>query len=511
MVRRRYPRLAPGAGSVNHRAPEVRLGAAALRGAALPGGGYLFAGVPFAAPPTGRLRFRSPRPAVPREGIRDAASFAPAPVQAAGFVPGIEDCAEDCLYLNIWTPGPEGGHPVVVWLYGGGFEGGSASPPHTSGEAMMRQGNLVVVTPNYRLGALGFLHLAGLDQATWAHDANVGHLDQIAALAWVRDHIAAFGGDPANVTLSGESAGAFSGAALAAIPAAAGLFHKLLLISGGASRVLPGETAADQARDVCAGLGATSPARLSMVPASEILAAQFAAIDHDIGRRNSPGGRFWGGVLDGTVMTAHPAEAIRRGALRAVPVVTCTTAHEMRVFEIRHGAAYRPSDEASLLREMAGGVGHERAHALLGFYHREYPGASLARLRTLYLSDYIYRARSAALAADQIAAGGRAWSLVFGFCSARLGPPGGAHHGLIGAYLTGPDAGRPDTVLSDPAAFGVRARLVEFVAAFARGGDPGWSEHRAGDATTLLLGPREQLIADPPPEVAGLWAGVAFT
>ena len=486
----------------------MKLGSTTLQGSALPLGGHLFAGVPFAAPPVGKLRFRSPQPAVLPASPQAADTFPPAPVQPRGFIPGIRDSAEDCLYLNVWTPDPDGRRPVVVWLYGGGFEGGSASPPQTSGEAMMRLGSLVIVTPNYRLGALGFMHMAGLDGAC-ANHSNLGHLDQIAALTWVRDHISAFGGDPANVTLAGESAGAFSGAALAAIPAAAGLFHKLLLVSGSASRVLPAATATAQARDVCDRVGAATLAELARVSCRSILAAQDRAIDHDIGRRNGPGGRFWGGVLDGTVMTAHPAEAIRRGALRAVPVLTCATADEMRLFELRHGRAYAPADEAALLREMTAGVGAERASMLLRHYRSVYPDAHLARLRTAYLTDYIYRARSAALAADQVAAGGRAWSLIFGFGSDRLGPLGGAHHGLVGAYLTGPDAG-PETAVGHPAARAVRARLVELVATFARAGDPGWDEYRAGRASTLLLAPQHQLVADPPAEVAGLWAGLAF-
>ncbi|WP_263972039.1 carboxylesterase family protein, partial [Streptomyces resistomycificus] len=217
--------------------------AGTVRGCARPGGGRLFAGIPFAEPPVGELRFRPPQPPRPWQGVRRADRFAPAPAQgASSLVPGasqessfptfptaeIRETSEDCLYLNVWTPtttAEDAVRPVIVWVYGGGYDAGSAAPPYSDGAALARQTGAVVVTANYRLGALGFLHLADLG-SQWAGSTNLALQDKMTALRWVRENIASFGGDPGNITVAGQSAGAFSIGALLAAPAAAGLFHK---------------------------------------------------------------------------------------------------------------------------------------------------------------------------------------------------------------------------------------------------------------------------------------------
>ena len=220
-------------------------------------GVLLFAGIPYAAPTGGARRFAPPEPVEPWSGERDATRFGPIAPQPGGvlggmFTMGRVDAGEDCLSLNVQTPGlDDAGRPVMVWIHGGGFTSGTGATPWYDGTALCTRGDVVVVTLNYRLGALGFLHTAGLG----GHPSSglVGILDQVAALEWVRDNIASFGGDPDQVTIFGESAGGMSVGVLLGLPAARGLFRRAIAQSGAASNVLGAEvTSAAVARVVAA-------------------------------------------------------------------------------------------------------------------------------------------------------------------------------------------------------------------------------------------------------------------
>ncbi|HEX7569568.1 MAG TPA: carboxylesterase family protein [Verrucomicrobiae bacterium] len=192
----------------------------------------VYRGIPFAAPPVGDLRWRAPLPAAKWDGVRPAAKFAPTAIQGAGSGPGM---SEDCLYLNVWTPAKSTNNhiPVLVWIYGGGFVGGSASDPTSTGEKLARKG-VVLVTIAYRVGQLGFLAHPELSAETTNHvSGNYALLDMIAGLQWVQKNIAAFGGDPNQVTIFGESAGAIAVSMLCASPQAKGLFHGAISQSGG--------------------------------------------------------------------------------------------------------------------------------------------------------------------------------------------------------------------------------------------------------------------------------------
>ena len=220
---------------------------------------YIFKGIPYAAPPVGEFRWLPPQPVKPWKGVRQAQTFGPIAPQngALSLAPEYqveEPQSEDCLYLNVWSPGADGSRrPVLVWIHGGAFNRGSGSSPMYPGTTLARRGNVVVVTLNYRLGALGFLHLKKLTGGRIPATGNEGLLDQIAALQWVRDNIAHFGGDPDNVTVFGESAGGMSIGCLLAMPQARGLFHKAILQSGSSTvksldeairltRAVPGDT-----------------------------------------------------------------------------------------------------------------------------------------------------------------------------------------------------------------------------------------------------------------------------
>ena len=226
--------------------PIVQTKSGKLRGATQDGL-TVFKGIPFAAPPVGQFRWRPPQPVASWQGVRDALEFGPDCAQAGwGSAPGTikKGSSEDCLYLNLWTPaGAKGGAqlPVMVWIHGGGFVGGSGSAPETFGDQFARQG-VVLVTINYRLGRLGFFaHPALRQEYPEEPKGNYGYMDQIAALQWVQENIASFGGDPQNVTIFGFSAGGVSVHSLLTMPAAKGLFHKAICqSSGGRDGVLTG-------------------------------------------------------------------------------------------------------------------------------------------------------------------------------------------------------------------------------------------------------------------------------
>lgn len=275
------------------------------------GGLAVFRGLPFARPPVGPLRFRPPVPPEPWSSVRDAARFGPSALQNGALVGplmslGISRTGEDCLYLNIWTPGADRGRrPVLVWIHGGAFILGSGSQMLYNGGPLARRGDVVVVTINYRLGALGFLRLRDRFGERLPATGNEGLLDQVAALEWVRDEIAAFGGDPGNVTIFGESAGAMSCATLLVMPRARGLFRRAILQSGAANYLWPRDVAARLADRMLADLAVGSPEELRAATPASLLAAQRRLFmdlmmgEHVLGTLSPAGQRVAGAVFLG--------------------------------------------------------------------------------------------------------------------------------------------------------------------------------------------------------------------
>lgn len=480
----------------------ITTAAGALQGRELPDGGVLFAGVPFAQPPVGNLRLRPPQPVRPWTGVRPAVEFSPAPAQRGTALAAARrvDLAvsEDCLYLNLCTPELAGSRPVIVWVYGGGFEVGMASPPMTDVVALARRTGAVVVAMNYRLGALGWLHLADLGGPGWTGSTNLGLQDQITALRWVRENIAAFGGDPGNVTVAGMSAGAFSICALLAAPAAAGTFHRVILSSGNTERVSPAATATAIAEDLLAKLGVSKADDLINVPLERVLEVQSTVIESDIGRRNLPGGRNWSLVLDGTVLARRPADVVRAGLAVGIPLLVSSNRDEIKLFEQLPG--FRPADEDALLADMRqAGIG--RPAQLLAAYRKRDPDADLTRLRSAFLTDAIYCAPANRLARAQAEAGGRVYRAIF---AAEPGGPGtGTSHGADLPYIFDQLDARG---FGTPANHAIRDDLLGAWRRFAETGDPGWPAYDAHAATTRLFGTPGGLITEPPDDdVTALW------
>ena len=288
---------------------------------------HVFRGVPFAAPPVGELRFRAPRPPEPWDGVREANEVGYGSMQT--FMPGLEllgawemPVNEDCLTLNIWTPGlDDAKRPVMFWIHGGGFSGGSGATPIYNGQHLASRGDVVVVTINYRLGALGFLYNQALTDADDATSGNYGMRDQVAALEWVRDHIAEFGGDPNNVTIFGESAGGMSVGVLLGAAEAEGLFHKAIPQSGAGHHSLPTDIADEVCRRYCAILEVSpdDAASLRSIPAQDMLDAQNALMAEP--ETGALTGRYlmaFSPVVEGGFLEALPINAVRNGRSKDV-------------------------------------------------------------------------------------------------------------------------------------------------------------------------------------------------
>jgi para-nitrobenzyl esterase len=301
--------------------PVVTISGGAVRGAAVPGG-LAFLGLPYAAPPTGNLRWRPPRPPAGWRGVRDATHFAPSCPQAASpFLPP-GPLSEDCLYLNVYTPtlhhGDGDGRPVLVWIHGGGLTQDSGR--NYDGTKLAADGT-VVVTINYRLGALGFLAHPALASRPGGPAGNYGLMDQQAALRWVRANISRFGGDPHNVTIAGESAGGLSVLAHLVSPGSRGLFQRAIVQSGAFAlkqQSLATAEAAGQAFAAKAGCPDQTANCLRHLPVAALVS-------------NFPGAAI-PGVVDGKVLTESVGAALASGRFARVPVLNGTNQDEERIF-----------------------------------------------------------------------------------------------------------------------------------------------------------------------------------
>ncbi len=482
-------------------------------------GVWAFRGVPYAQAPVGPLRFRPPAPAPAHRGVLDATAFGPiAPQTQSGlgaYFPGdpvAQD--EDCLVANVWTPALAPARlPVMVYVHGGAYLNGSGSGALYRGAALARRG-VVVVTFNYRLGVLGFLaHPALFDGASGGF-GNWGLLDQVALLAWVRENVAAFGGDPSNVTIFGESAGAMSIAELLAAAPAQGLCRRAVLESGAPSTAYP-DAAAPVAERIAVALGLRSLERdrLAGVPVAELLAVQeavVAQIDDGFGMPLRP-------VVDGGLIAEHPARAIARGAARGVDLLVGTNRDEFKFFSFS-ASGLGDLDEARVA-EIVGrylsqaGLGPSRLDPAAVVAH--YRSARLARgepagpreLLDAIAGDWIFRIPQLRLADAHRAHGGRVYAYLFTWESPFANGALGSCHALELPFVFG--------TLDNPlvgffAGAGDDARaLAETIqrawVGFARTGEPAtspgmfWPAYEPGRRATMLLG-RETQVADAPYE-----------
>jgi para-nitrobenzyl esterase len=478
----------------------------------------VFRGIPFAEPPVGDARFAAPRPARPWDGIRDAFAFGPPPPQDLGLVgqagaPGTPGAPEgdDWLTANVWTPEPDPAahRPVMVWIYGGAYKLGHAGSPGYDARRLAEDGDLVVVTFNYRVGMEGFAHIEGAP-------ANRGLLDQVAALEWVRDNIAAFGGDPDQVTVFGESAGAGSLAALLAMPRAAGLFHRAIaqsvpgtFFSDALARDVAGALAAEAGlRPTVADLSAVAPDRL--VAAGQTLAAKM--LQHvDRWGRAAPTVTPYSPVVDGEVLPVTPWQALASGASRDIDLIVGHNRDEFRLFSSMAGPSDRITDEraASALRMFAPGPDGERT------YRAAFPDASPGELYERVQTDWLFAMPSLHLAEAHLAGGGRSYVYELTWPAPGNGGALGACHALDLPLLFGTFDADMGVLLfagaePSPEALALSARFRASWTAFARTGDPGWPAYDTGRRLVQVLDAEPVVVPYPEETSRRLWEGHEF-
>lgn len=489
----------------------------------------VFRGVPYARPPLGALRWAPPAREAAWRGVREALAFGPSAPQRPSVLmrmlgmeggPGHD---EDCLTLCVWTParveeGLDGGRrPVLVWLHGGAFTGGGCALPVYDGGALARRGDAVVVTIQYRLGALGWLVLPELLDAGEA-GANFGLLDQIAALGWVREHAERLGGDPERVTVFGESAGAMSIGALLGAPAARGLFARAVLQSGAADNVTPRAGAERVAASFRAALGGgpRDLAALRALPAEAILGAQQRAADESW--RHVEGLAFQPVCEEGAaaaVLPRPPLAAVAGGAAAGVAVLAGTNRDEWRLFALADPKLAGLDDGAfvrRVLRAPPRGVGdpHAFARRALAGYRAARPEAPPRELWLAFQTDRVFRIPALRLLAAQRPHEPQSFAYLFTWASPALDGRLGACHALEVPFVFGRVDGPRAAPLVGAGAEARRLseRMMDAWLAFARDGDPGWPAWDDAKRATMVLGRESALAWDPDGAERRIWEPV---
>jgi para-nitrobenzyl esterase len=464
----------------------------------------IFKGIPYAAPTGGAGRFMPPQKAVPWSGVRDATRIGPRCPQppTPGLMPeeavdlDYGAMSEDCLYLNVWTAAVDTAakRPVMVWFHGGGYAVGSGGSVRYDGSNLARKRDMVVVTVNHRLNAFGFLDLSSVGGAKFADSGNVGMLDIVAALEWVHDNIANFGGDPSNVTVFGESGGGGKVSTLMAMPAAKGLFHRAIAQSGVALRGITGDAAAAATRALLNQLGidAGDLDRIQDVPFARILAA-LEAVRPPLG---------FGPVVDGRALPRHPFDPEAPAVSAEVALLLGSNLTERTFFA---DTPLDPIDDAALLGHVKRytSLGDGAAAGLIAAYRKNRPDADNTFIYQLLSADW-WMTANVITEAERKAKLGRAAAYVYHFekrtpvRDGKLKVP----HTLEIAYafdnidlstaVTG--TGRDKQDLAD--------KMSAMWAAFARTGNPSiagltWEPYSAERRAVMILDDNPRLEFDP--------------
>ena len=486
----------------------------------------VFKGIPYARPPIGKLRFQAPEPMKTWRGVRLARAYGPAAPQIGPVHRLIRTIigaagskqSQDCLHLNVWTPAVDGGRrPVLVWIHGGAFILGSGSTPLYSGRRLSARGDVVVVTLNYRLGALGFLSWQGLGGSEGGPPANLGLRDQIAALEWVRDNIENFGGDPENVTLFGESAGAMSAATLLALSRAEGLFHRVILQSGAAHNVSSPETAARVAETFVESLELRGP------PLKQIMSLSVTRIMRAQARTSARVGiedgiLAWQPCVDGDLVPEQPLRALARHGGSKVPLLIGTNRDEFKLFMALDRVRLDDRRLEERIRRLLPGCdaeGDSLADQALATYERAAgPHARDPSERwAAFQGDRVFHYPATRLADVQADQQPKTYAYLFEWAPPLVGRTLGSCHGIELPFVFGgvrTMLGRAG-LLANPGAQRLCTRIQDAWLAFARLGEPGhvdlpeWPAYSRFCRSTMSLSGECSLREDPHEKGREFW------
>ena len=470
-----------------------------------------FKGIPYAAPPLGELRWKAPQNVVPWSDVRDATSYGNMAVQAEnvfGLPPdllkiftlgGKQKLSEDCLYLNVWTSGFNGKkRPVLFWCHGGAFITGSGSSPWSDGTNLCRLDEVVVVSFNHRLGALGYLHLGDIAGSDFAEGGTAGMRDVVAALQWVRDNIAQFGGDADNVTIFGESGGGAKVSVLMALPSAKGLFHKAVIQSGPAVQMANREDGTKTARQFLEAVGLT-PERageLRVLPAEKILEAQNA-VQAAVARTSFADRRRVGfnPVIDGAFFPGGPFAPEAPAVSADVPLMIGSNKDEMTLF-LGHQPWVIGATFDNLPQAMEPYLGARTAE-IIAAYRKAQPNLAADALGLIIVGDLGVRMLSLTIAERKMK---QKAAPVFVYLFAWETPVLGGRlrschtleipfvfNNLQTAELTGKETAR----------LPLGGRMARAWIAFAREGNPGWPAYSTTDRATMVFNTASRVQNDP--------------
>ncbi|MGZ6014716.1 MAG: carboxylesterase/lipase family protein [Phenylobacterium sp.] len=465
----------------------------------------VFKGVRYGAAPTGLARFKPPAPPAPWSKPADATAYG-APAIQSGLAPGERRTSpgdppapdepassEDCLFLNVWTPGLDAeARPVMVWLHGGGFANGSGGAAMYDGGALARKGDVVTVTVNHRLNVFGYLHLGEVFGPDYAQSGIAGMLDIVQALEWVRDNISAFGGNPGDVTIFGESGGGWKVSLLLAMPPARGLFHKAVIQSGPGLTGKPIAAADKIARQVLAELGADTPEKLA--------ALSTEAISHASVKIPGEPMRLFTPVVDGLALPRDPFEPDASPLNADVPLLIGTNKDESTLFMLGW-AKFGNFDEDDLAEHARIAAG-DKAQALTEAVRAAYPDYSPTHLASGVATAVGMWAGSLKLAERKAAQkAAPVWMYMLTWetpvAKGRLRCPHALEIPLVfdNVEKARSFVGRGDEpqVVAD--------QMSAAWLAFARTGDPGWPAYDAGTRATMLFDLQSRVVNDPLPGV----------
>ena len=491
------PALAQGSPVAATRAGRVR--------GAVVDGINVFKGVPYGDSTAGR-RFMPPRIARPWEGVRDALDFGNQSPQLGADRPSVYASwanprapSEDCLVLNVYTPGLRDAkkRPVMVWFHGGGFTSGSASSHYADGTRLARRGDVVVVTVNHRLNAFGYLYLAHLIPEL-ADSGNVGSLDMVQALTWVRDNIAEFGGDPDNVLIFGQSGGGGKVSALMAMPAAAGLFHKAVVQSGSAIRVATPKEAQDSTARVLKALG------LSPAEAVKLRSIPMQAISDALPKAD---GAAFRPVVDGRSMPRHPFDPDAPAVSKNVPLLVGSTKDETTSLVGGRNDALFAMTWDDLGRRLGAELPGMDAAKVIDELRRLEPTARPSDIYFTATTEQRFRSRAVLQAERKAAQGGApAFMYFFAWESPVDGGKWKSPHSVEHAMVFDNVAKSASMVGTGPDAQRVADAVSSAWVRFARTGNPGWAPYTPARRTTMVFDVVSRVADDPRPAERRLFA-----